>query len=221
MSMWPENVGIKEQKQAKMENFDKDHQDPLEDVKFDEKPVSVDFQRLVEMAESGKGQSHMRWFMKQWERKRASALQALEEDLDPLCQERKDDQEPMKDAEHESISYWKERAMQLEERIYQEHGIDVECDISSFWKERVMRLEEKLQACLQKKHALVEKPEGSIRNPPSHTLKDKFSGLLRRADFFLHLVLQSAPVIIAHQDAELRYRFIFNHYPTLGDDEVI
>ncbi|CAN6220556.1 unnamed protein product [Urochloa humidicola] len=45
--------------------------------------------------------------------------------------------------------------------------------------------------------------------------------MLKRADYFLHLILQSAPIVIAHQDADLRYRFIFNHYPTLADEDVI
>ncbi|XP_022681391.1 probable histidine kinase 1 [Setaria italica] len=81
-----------------------------------------------------------------------------------------------------------------------------------------MQLEEKLQACLQRESSLVEKPEGGTRNPLSRTQMDELSGLLKRADFFLHLILQSALIVIAHQDSDLRYRFIFNHYPTLADE---
>lgn len=68
-----------------MESFDKDNQDPFKDIKFDVKPISLDFQRLAEMTESEKGQSHLQWLVEQWEHKRSTALQALEEDLDPLC----------------------------------------------------------------------------------------------------------------------------------------
>ncbi|RLN11858.1 hypothetical protein C2845_PM09G20390 [Panicum miliaceum] len=245
-----------------MENFGKDR-DPLKDVKFDQKPVSVDFQRLVEMADSEKSRSHMQCLVKHWEYKRTSAVWVLEEELDLLCQQKKEieqkivqkrqqildeqrlhdkscdtvkgqvpildegkitlsrDQELKKDAEHGSVSYWKEKAMQLEETLYQEHKTDAECDVILCWKERVMQSGEKLQACLQKERALVEKTEGSIRNPPSHTLFEELSGLIERADFFLHLILQSAPIVIAHQDVDLRYRFIFNHYPTLADEDVI
>uniref|UniRef100_A0A8I6WUB3 Uncharacterized protein n=1 Tax=Hordeum vulgare subsp. vulgare TaxID=112509 RepID=A0A8I6WUB3_HORVV len=42
--------------------------------------------------------------------------------------------------------------------------------------------------------------------------------MLKRADYFLHLILQSAPIVIAHEDVELRYRYIFNHFPTLADE---
>ncbi|CAL5049041.1 unnamed protein product [Urochloa decumbens] len=245
-----------------MENLGKD-QDPLEDVKFDLKPVALDFQRLAEMADSERGHSHMQCLVKHWEYKRASDVQVLEEELDLLCQQRKEieqkivqkrqqileeqrihdqscdtvkgkvpildegkitpscDHELEMDAEHGSVSYWKERAMQLEETVYQEHKMDAECDIISFWKERVKQLEEKLQACFQRERSLVDKTEGSIRNQPSHTQFEGLSRLLKRADFFLHLVLQSAPIVIAHQDADLRYRFIFNHYPTLADEDVI
>ncbi|CAN6200923.1 unnamed protein product [Urochloa humidicola] len=245
-----------------MESSGKD-QDPLKDLKFDLKPVAVDFQRLIEMIDSEKGYSHMQCLVKNWEYKRASAVQVLEEELDLLCQQKKEteqkieqkreqilekqrihdescdtvkgpvpvldegrttlslDQELKTDAEYGSISYWRERAMQLEETLYKEHKIDVECDIISFWKERVTQLEEILQACLQREGSLVENTEGSISNSPSHTQFEGLSGLLKRADFFLHLVLQSAPVVIAHQDADLRYRFIFNHYPTLADEDVI
>ncbi|KAK8455671.1 hypothetical protein SEVIR_4G202500v4 [Setaria viridis] len=152
--MWPENIGNKHRKQVKMENFGEDR-DPLnKDVKFDEKPVSVDFQRLIELTDSEKGQSHLQCLVKHWEYKRGSSIQVLEEELDLLCQQRKEieqrivqkrqqilerrrihdescdtmkgrlpvldggkitqshDQELKTDAEHDSISYWKERAMQ-------------------------------------------------------------------------------------------------------------
>jgi hypothetical protein len=46
---------------------------------------------------------------------------------------------------------------------------------------------------------LVEKLEENIKNLQSHTPAEEFSGMLKRADYFLHLVLQSAPIVIAHQ----------------------
>uniref|UniRef100_K3Y2Y5 Uncharacterized protein n=1 Tax=Setaria italica TaxID=4555 RepID=K3Y2Y5_SETIT len=219
--MWPENIGNKHRKQVKMENFGEDR-DPLnKDVKFDDKPVSVDFQRLIELTDSEKGQSHLQCLVKHWEYKRGSSIQVLEEELDLLCQQRK---------EIEQRIVQKRQQILERRRIHDEscdtvkgrlpHKLYAECDIISFWKERVMQLEEKLQACLQRESSLVEKPEGGTRNPLSRTQMDELSGLLKRADFFLHLILQSALIVIAHQDSDLRYRFIFNHYPTLADEVI-
>ncbi|KAL2490046.1 Histidine kinase 5 [Forsythia ovata] len=47
---------------------------------------------------------------------------------------------------------------------------------------------------------------------------EELSQVLKRADNFLHLILQNAPVVIGHQDKELRYRFIYNHFPSLRED---
>ena len=62
-----------------------------------------------------------------------------------------------------------------------------------------MRLEEALEASLERARALEEKLEEDIKNLQSHTPVEEFSGMLKRADYFLHLVLQSAPIVIAHQ----------------------
>ncbi|KAI4963861.1 hypothetical protein ZWY2020_010353 [Hordeum vulgare] len=59
--------------------------------------------------------------------------------------------------------------------------------------------------------------QGNISRNFSETTAE-FSVMLKRADYFLHLILQSAPIVIAHQ---LRYRYIFNHFPTLADEDVI
>ncbi|XP_062178951.1 probable histidine kinase 1 [Phragmites australis] len=241
-SMWPENIGDKHQKQFRMETFRKDL-DALKDVKFDEKPVHVDFQRLMEMADSGKSVSQMQYFVKHWEYKRANAARLLEEELGLLCQQRKEiEQKKQQILEEQRIQdesyYAAKRQVPILDEVYndewkrpskksddlsrnKELKIDAEYDSISYWKERAMQLEKTLEASLERERSLVSNLEESIKNLQSHTPVEEFSGMLKRADYFLHLVLQSAPIVIAHQDADLRYRFIFNHFPTLADEDVI
>ncbi|KAL5199244.1 hypothetical protein ABZP36_020447 [Zizania latifolia] len=241
-SMWPENIGDKHQKQFKMENLGKG-QDALKDVRFQEKPSSVDFQRLMEMANSEKGVSQMQYFVKHWEYKRANTARLLKEQIGLLCQQRKEieqkKQQILEEQHFQDESYYAvKRQVPILDEVYkdewkrpskksddlchnQELKIDAEYDSISYWKERAMQLEKTLEASLQREHSLEEKLEENIKNLQSHTPVEEFSGMLQRADYFLHLVLQSAPIVIAHQDTDLRYRFIFNHFPTLADEDVI
>ncbi|KAL0372036.1 UNVERIFIED_CONTAM: Histidine kinase [Sesamum calycinum] len=55
---------------------------------------------------------------------------------------------------------------------------------------------------------------------------EELSQVLTRADNFLHFVLQNAPVVIGHQFSifcriKKKYRFIFNHFPSLGEQDII
>ena len=70
-----------------------------------------------------------------------------------------------------------------------------EYDNIFYWKERVMQLEKALDANLQRERALEE----GAKNLQSNTLVEEFSGMLKRADYFLHLVLQSTQIVITHQ----------------------
>ncbi|CAH1412453.1 unnamed protein product [Lactuca virosa] len=44
---------------------------------------------------------------------------------------------------------------------------------------------------------------------------------LSKLVFVLHFVLQNAPLVIGHQDNEMRYRFIYNHFPSLQEEDII
>ncbi|XP_051197842.1 probable histidine kinase 1 [Lolium perenne] len=241
-SMWPENIGDKHKKQFKMEKLGNDH-DALKDVKFDQQPVRMDIHRLIEMANSEKGTSHMQYFVKHWEYKRANTVRLLNEQVGLLSQQRKEIEEKklqiLEDQRCQDENYYAAiRQVPILDEVYkdewkrpskkgddlscnQELKIDAEYDSIFYWKERAMLLEKALEASLQRERALEEKLEQSIKNLQSHTPVEEFSGMLKRADYFLHLVLESAPIVIAHQDTDLRYRFIFNHFPTLADEDVI
>ncbi|KAM3297593.1 hypothetical protein ACQJBY_039486 [Aegilops geniculata] len=239
--MWP-NVGDAHQKQFKMEKLGKDD-DALNDVEFREQPARADLHRLKEIASSEKGASQMQYFVKHWEYKRASNALLLSEELGRLSQQRKEIEEKkqqiLEEQRFQDENYYAaKRQVPILDEVYknewkrpskksddhsrnQELKIDAEYNTISYWKERAMRLEEALEASLERERALEEKLEEDIKNLQSHTPVEEFSGMLKRADYFLHLVLQSAPIVIAHQDADLRYRFIFNHFPTLADEDVI
>ena len=58
-----------------------------------------------------------------------------------------------------------------------------------------MLLEKALDANLQRERALEE----GAKNLQSNTLVEEFSGMLKRTDYFLHLVLQSTQIVITHQ----------------------
>ncbi|KAE8814906.1 Sensor protein rcsC [Hordeum vulgare] len=90
-----------------------------------------------------------------------------------------------------------------------------------YWKRRALRSEKAHGASLQRERSLVDKLGEYLKKFHPETLAGEFSAMLKRADYFLHLILQSAPIVIAHQDVELRYRYIFNHFPTLADEDVI
>ncbi|KAK1613443.1 hypothetical protein QYE76_037116 [Lolium multiflorum] len=253
--VWPENIGDKHNKQFKMENLENDH-DALKDVNFDQTPVHADIHRLMEMANSEKGTSHMQYFVKHWEYKRANTVRLLNEELGLLSQQRKEIEEKkqqiLEDQRCQDENYyaaiqqvpildevykdeWKRPSKKGEDlSCNQELKIDAEYDSILYWKGRAMQLEKALEASLQRERALEEKLEQGItnlqshekleqgiKNLQSHTPVEEFSGMLKRADYFLHLVLDSAPIVIAHQDTDLRYRFIFNHFPTLADVDVI
>uniref|UniRef100_A0ACD5ZGQ7 Uncharacterized protein n=1 Tax=Avena sativa TaxID=4498 RepID=A0ACD5ZGQ7_AVESA len=240
-SMWPENIGGKHQKQF-MENLGKDH-DALKDVNLIQQPARVDFHRLMEMANSEKGTSQMQYFVKHWEYTRANTARLLNEELGRLSQQRKEIEEKkqqiLEEQRFQDENYYAGlRQVPILDEVYkdewkrpskkcdnlscnQELKIDAEFDSILYWKERAMRLEEVLDASLQRERVLEEKLEQGIKNLQSHTPVEEFSGMLNRADYFLHLILQTAPIVIAHQDTDLRYRFIFNHFPTLADEDVI
>ncbi|KVH95575.1 CheY-like superfamily, partial [Cynara cardunculus var. scolymus] len=72
-------------------------------------------------------------------------------------------------------------------------------------------------------HRFEEESYGGDKRPVSvlDEVYEAFQDILKRADNFLHFVLQNAPVVIGHQDKDLRYRFIYNHFPSLGEEDII
>ncbi|GJY70212.1 histidine kinase 5-like protein [Tanacetum coccineum] len=77
-----------------------------------------------------------------------------------------------------------------------------------YWKQRALHMEKLLEASLQREQVLVENLAELSQNSNID-------------DNFLHSILQNAPVVIGHQDKDLRYRYIYNHFPSLQDEDII
>ncbi|KAI3728182.1 hypothetical protein L6452_16814 [Arctium lappa] len=243
-SMWPEDID----EAGKKFNVEKPgvHQDMLEDLTFIEEPSIVDFKRLVELTSySEKGSSQLANLVKNWEYKQENAVRLLREELDNLSKQQHEVElkklEILEQHRFEEESYGGDkRPVSVLDEVYEAFQdvpkrrtdviveedkrleIDAEYDTVVYWKQRALHLEKLLEASVQREQILLEKLEESIENLEKQASPvEELSQILKRADNFLHFVLQNAPVVIGHQDKELRYRFIYNHFPSLGEEDII
>lgn len=224
-SMWPEDVGTDVGKQFNIEKPGRD-QDMLEEVTILEEPAIADFQRLMELTNyTDKGSSQLAYLMQHWEYKQANAVRLLREELDNLSRQRKEVElrklEILEDSNRfEEVNYggdkrpvsilddvyytWQDLPVPLRKRnvIVQSKRIeiDAEYDTVVYWKQRAMDFERQLEASIQREQALVEKLQQSIETIEKQSSPvEELSQILKRADNFLHFILQNAPVVIGHQ----------------------
>ncbi|XVF89459.1 hypothetical protein PTKIN_Ptkin19aG0132000 [Pterospermum kingtungense] len=243
-SMWPEDIGNEAGKQFNVEKPAGD-QDMLEEVTIIEEPTIVDFKRLLELNSfTDKGSSQLAYLVKHWEYKQANVVRLLREELDNLSRQRKESElkkleileehrfeEERFGGDKRSISIldevydiWKEVPRRINDVVVPSKRveIDAEYDTLLYWKHRAMDLEKMLEASIQREQLLKEKLQESIRNLEKQSSPvEELSQILKRADNFLHFVLQNAPVVFGHQDKELRYRFIYNHFPSLQEEDIL
>ncbi|KAK3031542.1 hypothetical protein RJ639_035455 [Escallonia herrerae] len=242
-SMWPEDIN----EAGKQFNVEKPgaYQDMLEEVTFIEEPTIVDFKRLLELTNySEKGSSQLSYLVKNWEYKQANAVRLLREELENLSKKREEVElkklEILEEHRFEEERYGGDkRLVSILDDVYdiwqavprrkndvitcdKRLEIDAEYDTIIYWKQHAKHLEKLLEASIQREQILLEKLEESIVNLERQSSPvEEFSQILKRADNFLHFILQTAPVVIGHQDSELRYRFIYNHFPSLREEEII
>ncbi|KAA8521443.1 hypothetical protein F0562_012104 [Nyssa sinensis] len=242
-SMWPKDIN----EAGKQFNIEKPggDQDMLEKVTIIEEPTIVDFKRLLELTNySENGSSQLAYLVKNWEYKQANVVRLLREELDNLSKQRQevelkkleileehrfveerygDDKRPISILD-EVYDLWQDFPRRRSVVVVQNKGveIDAEYDTVIYWKQRAMHLEKLLEASVQREQILTEKLQGSIKDLERQSSPvEELSQILKRADNFLHFVLQNAPVVIGHQDKELRYRFIYNHFPSLQEEDII
>lgn len=223
-SMWPEDVGDDYGKQFNMEK--PGGEDMLEEVAFVpvEDPTVVDFQRLLELTNySEKGSSQLAYLVKSWEFKQANAVRLLKEELEHMSQLRKayelkkwEIQEEHK-FEEETIG-GEQRHVSILDDTYddilpkivprrnhvvvhrQSVEMDAEFDTVLYWKQRALNCEKLLAESVQREKILVEKLEENIKKLETQSSPvEELSQILKRADNFLHFILQNAPVVIGHQ----------------------
>ncbi|XP_004292894.1 PREDICTED: histidine kinase 5-like [Fragaria vesca subsp. vesca] len=242
-SMWPEDIDS--DKQFNIEKPGQD-QDMLEEVTLKEKPTNVDFKRLFELTKNtDTGSSQLANLVKHWEYKQANVVRLLQEELDILSKQKQEVElkklEILEEHRFESENYGGDkRPISILDEVYQLWAPDVplkkldvvveskrveteaEYDSVVYWKQRAMNLEKLLEASVVREQILVEQLQESIKSIERQSSPvEELSEILKRADNFLHFVLQNAPVVIGHQDKELRYRFIYNHFPSLGEQDII
>ncbi|XP_039007492.1 histidine kinase 5-like [Hibiscus syriacus] len=243
-SMWPEDIEHEAGKQFKVEKPRGD-QDMLEEVTIVGEPTIVDFQHLIELTNyTDKGSSQLAYLVKHWEYKQTNAVRLLREEIDNLSRQRQESElkklEILEEHRFEEERYGGDkRSISILDGIYdiwqdvprrknkivvpsKRVEIDAEYDTVIYWKQRAMHLEKMLEASMQREQLLKEKLQESIKNLEKQSSPvEELSQILKRADNFLHFVLQTAPVVFGHQDKELRYRFIYNHFPSLQEEDIL
>ncbi|KAE8656648.1 Histidine kinase 5 [Hibiscus syriacus] len=243
-SMWPEDIGHEAGKQFNVEKPRGD-QDMLEEVTIVGEPTIVDFQHLIELTNyTNKGSSQLAYLVKHWEYKQANAVRLLREELDNLSRQRQESElkklEILEEHRFEEERYGGDkRSISILDGIYdiwqevprrknkivvpsERVEINAEYDTVIYWKQRAMHLEKMLETSLQREQLLKEKLQEIIKNLEKQSSPvEELSQILKRADNFLHFVLQTAPVVFGHQDKELRYRFIYNHFPSLQEEDIL
>eukprot|EP00268_Persea_americana_P033653 TRINITY_DN33309_c0_g2_i1.p1 TRINITY_DN33309_c0_g2~~TRINITY_DN33309_c0_g2_i1.p1 ORF type:complete len:1044 (-),score=216.91 TRINITY_DN33309_c0_g2_i1:105-3161(-) len=243
-SMWPEDLRNEAGKQFNIEKPGVD-QDMLDEITIVEEPSIVDFKRLLELTSySEKGSSQLAYLVKQWEYKQANAVRLLHEEINILSQQREEvERKKLEILEAHRFEEDKhagdKRPISILDEVYdiweaiprrkndvilhnKKLEIDAEYDTIKYWKQRAMQLDKLLEASIRREQTLQEKLQDITNNMERQSSPvEELSQILKRADNFLHFILQNAPVVIGHQDKELRYRFIYNHFPSLHEEDII
>ncbi|KAK1370009.1 HisKA domain-containing protein [Heracleum sosnowskyi] len=242
-SVWPEDNNDDE-KQFGLEKPGADD-DMSERFTLMEEHHSVDINHLFELiTNSEQGSSQLANLVKSWEYKQANDVRLLREELDFLSIQKKKAAtkkiEMIKTLQSEEHKYGvSERPLAILDEVYDTQlkvprrkndvavhdeilEVETEYENVTFWKQRAIHLEKLLDASMEKEQIALEKLQESIHNLERQSSPvEELSQVLRRADNYLHFVLQNAPVIVGHQDNQLRYRFCYNHFPSLREEEII
>ncbi|KAK6129788.1 hypothetical protein DH2020_036462 [Rehmannia glutinosa] len=243
-SMWPEDIN-EAGRQFNVERPGAD-QDMLEEVTINKEPNIVDFKRLMELTNySDKGNWQLANLIKNWEYKQENAVRLLREELDNLSKQQQEvelkkleileehrfeqdgyggDKRPISILDENLKYLYQDAPRRRNDVVFEDEKVEIEAEFDSvvYWKQRAVHLEKLLEASIKREQVLIEKLQESIENLERQSSPvEELSQVLKRADNFLHFVLQNAPVVIGHQDKELRYRFIFNHFPSLGEQDII
>ncbi|XP_020876721.1 histidine kinase 5 isoform X1 [Arabidopsis lyrata subsp. lyrata] len=79
-----------------------------------------------------------------------------------------------------------------------------------------------LEASTERERRLIEKLSESLKTMESQSAPvQELTQNLKKAEGFLHFILQNAPIVMGHQDIDLRYLFIYNKYPSLREQDIL
>lgn len=220
--MWPEDVN----EAGSQFNVDRprEDQDMLKEVAINVgEPQEIDLEHLNDMTDhSDKGSSQLTYLVKHWEYKQANAVRLLREELDRLSKQREEVElkrlEILEEHrfEEERVGSDSRLPVSVLEELYgfykvvpkkkldspvESKGIeiDAEYDTVVYWKQRAMVLEKMLKESRQREQTLLEKLDESIKNMEKQsTPVEELSQMLKRADNFIHFILQNAPIVLGH-----------------------
>ncbi|CAL5383357.1 unnamed protein product [Camellia sinensis] len=180
--MWLEDIN-EARKQFNIERPGAD-QDMLEEVTIIEEKTIVDFKRLSELSNySEKGLSQLAHLVKNWEYKQANADRLLREELDNLSKQRQE-------VELKQLEIFEEYRFEEESYSGDKRPISI----------LAMHLQKLLKASNQREQILTEKLQENIENLERRASPvEELSQLLKRADNFLHFIIQNAPVVMGYQ----------------------
>ncbi|KAJ6758726.1 HISTIDINE KINASE CYTOKININ RECEPTOR [Salix koriyanagi] len=240
-SMWPEDVDSSKPYVEKPVG----DQDMLEEVTIVEELTIVDFHHLVGLTNyTDRGSAQLTHLVQHWEYKQANAVRLLREELDILSKQREEvelkkleiledflfeEERYGGDKRHisildEIIDIYQDIPRRKRDIIIQSKIVDIDAEFNTvaYWKQRARDLEKLLEASVHREQLLMEKLQESLQNLEKQSSPvEELTQILKRADNFLHFVLQNAPVVIGHQDKDLRYRFIYNQFPRLQEEEIL
>uniref|UniRef100_A0A1J3K529 histidine kinase n=1 Tax=Noccaea caerulescens TaxID=107243 RepID=A0A1J3K529_NOCCA len=239
-SMWPEDVGTEADKQFNVEKSAGDS-DMLKEVHLSEKRTMADLTRLPElMNTTQQGTSQVTNLVKQWEYMQDNAVRLLREELKILTRQREEaeatelkiiEEHNFETEEPENVPVLDETS-DLFRRFRQKKRdalvdskkieIDEEFDTVAYWKQKALSLEKMLEASTERERRLIEKLNESLKAMESHSAPvEELTQNLERAEGFLHFILQNAPIVMGHQDKDLRYLFIYNKFPSLREQDIL
>ncbi|CAH8270698.1 unnamed protein product [Arabidopsis lyrata] len=213
-SMWPEDVGTEADKQFNVEKPAGDL-DTLTEVTIEEKPTIADLTRLPELMNSTQqGSSQLTNLVKQWEYMQDNAVRLLREELKNLNRQR----EEAEAQELKIIEEYKFESNEPENVPDDSKKIEIyeEFDTVAYWKPKM------LEASTERERRLIEKLSESLKTMESQSAPvQELTQNLKKAEGFLHFILQNAPIVMGHQDIDLRYLFIYNKYPSLREQDIL
>ncbi|KAL0736157.1 hypothetical protein Bca4012_012367 [Brassica carinata] len=235
-SMWPEDVGTQADNQ-----FNVGDSDTLKEVDIAEKHTMADLTRLPElMNTTDQGSSQLTNLVRQWEYMQDHAVRLLREELKILTRQREEaeakelkiiEEHNFESQEPENVPVLDEtshlfrrfRQKKRDELVDRERVvIDEEFDTVAYWKQKALSLEKMLEASTERERRLIEKLNESLKTMESHSAPvEELTQNLKRAEGFLHFILQNAPIVMGHQDKDLRYLFIYNKFPSLREQDIL
>ncbi|KAL3685441.1 hypothetical protein R1sor_003463 [Riccia sorocarpa] len=212
--------------------------------------VFADPGRLVELLQSSEpGLVQLATLAKQWDKRQQHAFRLLQQERDTLALQRLEAERKQRQILEElwsprpdslGLSTERENGAELTSPMEEDEAIgirvsgpsslvvsvsgmlgDEEEESLEYWKEKAKSLGRLLAESLQREQVLLSRLQESVVDPTRPLPMEALQVHLHRLDNFLHFTLRKAPVVLAHQDTELRYRFIYNAFPTLSEEEVI